>query len=265
MDKEELIASGLLELYVYGLLEEKENLEIKQMADEHEDVQKEIESIEKAVYHLTHATAPYLSAFNYEKIKSTLGVDSKIRTLPVQEKRKTSWVAYTGWAAAVAFAIGTYAYFDKYQNTVNSYEVVSTENNRLQKQMKFIENADSNKANIIKFITDRNTTEVALGGQTVDPSAFAHVYWNKETHQITVDASGLPEPPDGKVYQVWALTSLSPLTPKSIGLLDSFKDSDTKIFKVDDVDIAQGFGITLEPAGGSPTPTLEQLYTLGTI
>jgi hypothetical protein len=41
---------------------------------------------------------------------------------------------------------------------------------------------------------------------------FSKVYWNKETQVVYVDAVGLPEPPKGMVYQVWAL-KLNQLTP----------------------------------------------------
>lgn len=66
------------------------------------------------------------------------------------------------------------------------------------------------------------------------------------------------------VYQVWAL-KLNPLTPTSIGLLDNFDSNNQKIFAVDNAESAEAFGITLEPAGGSLTPTMEQLYTLGKV
>jgi hypothetical protein len=52
-------------------------------------------------------------------------------------------------------------------------------------------------------VRDVNNTVVALGGQAVAPESSAKVYWNKET-QVYVDAAGLPEPPKGMVYQVWA-------------------------------------------------------------
>jgi anti-sigma-K factor RskA len=47
--------------------------------------------------------------------------------------------------------------------------------------------------------------------------------------------------------------------------LVAFTDNDSKIFAVANTNGAQGFGITLEPKGGSPTPTMEQLYTLGKV
>jgi hypothetical protein len=67
--------------------------------------------------------------------------------------------------------------------------------------------------------------------------------------------------PKGMVYQVWAL-KLNPLTPTSIGLLDKFDDNNQRIFAVNNTGDAEAFAITLEPAGGSLNPTMEQLYTL---
>jgi hypothetical protein len=58
---------------------------------------------------------------------------------------------------------------------------------------------------------------------------------------VYVDASGLPEPPEGMVYQVWAL-KLDPLTPTSIGLLENFDKNDQKLFAVNNANEAQAFG-----------------------
>lgn len=103
-----------------------------------------------------------------------------------------------------------------------------------------------------------------LAGQAVYPEAYAKAYWNKNTNTVYLDLAGLPEPPEGKVYQVWSLT-LNPLTPTNLGTIDDFKTDDNKIFSLANTNKSEAFGITLEPAGGSLSPTLEQLYTLGVI
>jgi anti-sigma-K factor RskA len=123
-----------------------------------------------------------------------------------------------------------------------------------------------NRANetSLAVIRDSRNTVVALAGQTVAPESSAKVYWNKETQTVYVDASDLPKPPKGMVYQVWAL-KLTPLTPTSIGLLENFDANNQKMFAVNNTGEAEAFGITLEPAGGSLTPTMEQLYTLGKV
>ena len=79
-----------------------------------------------------------------------------------------------------------------------------------------------------------------------------------------MDAQGLPDPPPNTVYQVWSL-KLSPLTPTSLGIIDSFTTDENKIFEIKNANESEAFGITLEPAGGSATPTMEQLYTLGVV
>jgi len=48
-------------------------------------------------------------------------------------------------------------------------------------------------------------------------------------------------------------------------LLVDFKGNNSKVFAVDKTSGAEAFGITLEPAGGSASPTMEQLYTLGKV
>mgnify|MGYP003669932385 FL=1 len=60
-------------------------------------------------------------------------------------------------------------------------------------------------------------------------SSYDKAYWNKEEKKVHIDAKGLPEPPDGFVYQVWSL-KLNPLTPTSLGLLKDFKVDENKIF-----------------------------------
>jgi anti-sigma-K factor RskA len=50
-----------------------------------------------------------------------------------------------------------------------------------------------------------------------------------------------------------------------MGLLENFSEDENKIFALENPNQSQAFGITLEPAGGSETPTMEQLYTLGVV
>lgn len=60
MDFQQLIDSGLLELYVLGQTDEEENLLIEQLAAVHPEIVSEIDAISLALeqYALSHATAP---------------------------------------------------------------------------------------------------------------------------------------------------------------------------------------------------------------
>ena len=261
MTPNEYIESGSLELYVYGLLSDSENEEIAGMAKKHQEVDHEIIAIEKSIVNISTSFSPFLSVENFEKIKAKLDLKySKV----ISMETGTNRFRYLGWAAAAVLLIGIgYQYTN---NTKTQMQVVSIENEKVKLQEALVNSEIKYKQtqDALAVVRDVKNTVVTLGGQAVSPTSYAKVYYNKETQVVYVDAAGLPEPPDGKVYQVWAL-KLNPLTPTSIGLLSDFSKDSQKLFAVSKANGAEGFGITLEPAGGSLTPTMEQLYTLGKV
>lgn len=255
------IESGILELYVFGTLSESETQEVAQMAEKHPEIQEEIISIEKAVINLSYSMAPYLSAANYDRIRESL-IEKHGNVVDL--KPKTPISLFVGWAAAILLMIGIGWQYTQLDAAKNQIAIVETEKDTLAKELNLVKLNQSQTESMLAVVRDQNNTVVALGGQAVSPESKAKVYWNQATQTVYVDAAGLPEPPEGMVYQVWAL-KLNPLTPTSIGLLDNFKGNDSRLFAVSNASEAEAFGITLEPAGGSISPTLEQLYTLGKV
>jgi anti-sigma-K factor RskA len=262
MDTKQYIESGILELYVYGLLSETENGEVSQMAKEHPEIEEEIISIEKAIVNLSTSFSPFLSAENFEKIKAKLDLKySKV----IEMKPRNNWSQYVGWAAAVALLLGIGYQYTQLSETKNLVATVEKEKTNLQDTLVNLKLKNKQTLTALTVVRDTKNTVISLGGQAVSPKSYAKIYWNKETEVVYVDASGLPEPPEGMVYQIWSLKLAPQLTPTSIGLLSDFSSNTEKIFAVEKTGDAEAFGITLEPAGGSKTPTMEQLYTLGKV
>ncbi|RXM44666.1 anti-sigma factor domain-containing protein [Flavobacterium sp. YO64] len=262
MEAQEYIDSGILELYVYGLLTETENLEIAEMAKKSPEVEKEIISIEKAIVALSSSFSPFHSVANFEKIKARL----ELKHGKVVEMKPTSnWTQYVGWAAAALLLLGFGYQTLELTKTKEAITTVGTEKSKIEKEYAFLGEQNKEITKSLTIVRDIKNTGVTLGGQAVSPTSFAKVYWNKDTKTTYIDAAGLPEPPKGMVYQVWALKLSPVLTPTSIGLLSDFEGNSQKIFAVDRTNEAEAFGITLEPAGGSLTPTMTQLYTLGKV
>jgi anti-sigma-K factor RskA len=260
MNSREYIESGILELFVFGKLTEIENNEVLEMAKNNPEVQEEINAIESAVMNLSQSVAPHLSATNYEKIRIKLLEKNKV----IQLQPRKNYSQYMGWAAAAVFVLGFGLQFNKLNESNQTINKLSTEKSIMQESIVDLEFKKQDAESVLAIVRDNNNIQVVLGGQEVAPNAYAKAYYNKETKEVYIDASGLPAPPEGKVYQVWGL-KLDPLTPKNIGLLNDFTASNSKVFKVDKAEDAEAFGITLEPAGGSLSPTLEQLYTLGKV
>ena len=258
MDKQEYIDSGILELYVFGRLDEVEFNEVTKMAENDEDIKNEIISIEKAIINFSESVSPFLSSDNYEKIRKALMIKHGV----VEMKPKSNIFLYLGWAASILLLIGIGFQYKQLTDKETQIENIESQKSNLQKTVVDLELKNNESESVLAIVRDTSNVTVALAGQEVSPQSSAKVYWNKNTKAVHIDASGLPEPPEGMVYQVWAL-KLNPLTPTSIGLLDNFKGNSKKVFTVENANEAEAFGITLEPAGGSASPTLEQLYTLG--
>ena len=261
METKEYIESGILELYVYGLLSEAENEEVTTMAKNNPEINVEIIAIEKAIVALSSSFSPFHSVANFEKIKEKLELKhAKV----IELEPSKNWSQYLGWAAAILLLVGIGYQYNQLDQTNSQVVNTEIEKDKLEKEFNVLKLKNKANETSLAVVRDTKNTVVALGGQAVAPESFAKVYWNQDTKVVYVDASGLPEPPEGMVYQVWAL-KLDPLTPTSIGLLENFDKNDQKLFAVNNANEAQAFGITLEPKGGSLTPTMEQLYTLGKV
>ncbi len=261
MDIEKYIASGILELYVAGVLSEKENAEVHGYAQEYPEIKAEIEAIEAALLEVTEKASPGIYSNSFYLIKQKLG--KVIDLPPVVAVERTPWFGYIGWAAAVLFGAGMIWMYIENDRLKTDIQIVNDDRQTLEEQILEARDQMADTESILEELRDKNVTVVALGGQTVSPESYAKAYWNKAEQKVYIDAQGLPEPPPGYTYQVWSL-KLDPLTPTSVGLLD-FASNDNRLFELPNPNESEAFGITLEPEGGSETPTLEQLYTLGAI
>ncbi|MBU2902324.1 anti-sigma factor [Maribacter dokdonensis] len=261
MDVEKYIASGILELYVAGTLSEKENLEIANYAQEYPEIKKEIEEIEASILELSRKASP---GYHYSFKALMNRINGEVKVVDMNEKRSTPFLSYMGWAASILLAVGLFWMYQQNEDLKSNIEVVEKQNLDLEQQIADTDSSLEQTQELLNTLRDKNISVIPLGGQDVSPTSYAKAYWNKQEEKVFIDAKGLPEPPDGFVYQVWSL-KLSPLTPTSMGLLEDFATDENKVFALNNPNDSEAFGITLEPAGGSESPTLEQLYTLGVV
>lgn len=265
MNLNEYISSGILELYVYGALPEEESIEVTKELKKHPEILKEVEEIEDALTQLSTAAAPYNPEALLSSIQQKISDKNHSGVIdhPAKQK-KNNLVLYISWAASIALLIGLISVINQRNELRDNINSISATNAQLEEQIDEAQNDAEKTKQLLEVFRDKDIITVPLDGQQVAPEAYAAIHWDAETNQVYVDAKELPTPPEGKEYQVWSLT-LEPLTPTSIGLLSNFNQDDNKIFILENPNSSQAFGITLEPKGGSETPTMEQLYTLGVV
>jgi anti-sigma-K factor RskA len=260
MDIKAYIESGILELYVAGQLSEKENQDVYDLLQQHPELLQEVLEIESAVVKLTAAVSP--RANDFSSIREQLN-SSNTKVIPLQPK-KTNWISYTGWAASILLTAGFFWSLNNNKQLEENLQTVETEKQYLEIQIEDARTDLTATKTLLDAIRNKDILAVPLGGQGDYASTYAKVYWNKNDNTIYLDAEGLPDAPEGKVWQVWSLT-LNPLSPTNLGTIEDFNSDDNKIFAIANANESQAFGITLEPAGGSDSPTMEQLYTLGVV
>lgn len=264
MDIREYISSGILELYVAGVLTAEENLEVYRNAGQYPEIEAEIKEIEAAILALSKSASPRLSKNKgFRDVQQRIGYRKETKVVQFPE-RKSNWGAYMGWAASILFAVGLYWMYTENNKLKSDLEFTYEQNKVLEEQILLARESNEKSQELLATLRDKDISVIALAGQTISPESYAKAYWNRTENKVFIDAQGLPEPPEGMVYQVWSL-KLTPLTPTSLGLLDDFLRDENKIFALSNPNESEAFGITLEPAGGSESPTMDQLYSLGTV
>lgn len=256
---QEYLESGILELYVYGALTEAEREEVTRAIQEYPELKEEVEQIEDALRELSGAAAPY------DPQVLLLSLKSKLSQRPERKTRTyRNFTAIAGWAASIILLIGLFMMYDTNRDLNERLTSLEIEQSELKTQIVEAREDAEKTEQLLEALRSRNIEKVPLQGQDFAPTAYATAYWNKSRNLTYIDAQDLPAPPEGMVYQVWSL-KLNPLTPNSIGLLEDFEENSSRIFIVDNNYDSEAFGITLEPAGGSESPTLEKLMVLGTV
>lgn len=269
IDIQEYIESGVLELYVYGTLSEAESAEVSRLVALHPELKAEVEQIETALLQLTSAAAPSTPS-GFERIQSKIQSTNGSDVIPLSRKpikqisKRTIFISSLGWVATILLLVALGYQFSEGEKLEDKITTLEREQILQQAKTDMAEEELVKATEMLDILRTKDIISVPLGAQQVAPEAYASIYWNKETDKAYVDVRGLPTPPEGKVYQLWSLT-LDPLTPTSMAVLDQYDTNGTQLFEVDNPNASEAFGITLEPEGGSASPTLEQLYVLGVV
>lgn len=262
MNKEEIISSGLLELYATGLATEFERSQVLDAISQHDEVADELTRIEKSLelYAFTLGVPPAERAKT--ELINNLFTTSSAPVLDLPRHTNTpvysispvwKWVAAASIILLIGSAILNMKYYSEAQTNLTAK--LEAENSLAIKEQQ-VDQMNQN----INVIQSKYSEPVALHGLPAAPEAAAKIFWMKNTGDVYVDASNLPAAPMGKQYQLWAIVDGKPVDGGMI--LKSKKGNIYEIQKMKSFGSAQAFAITLETEGGNPTPKGE-MYVMG--
>lgn len=244
-----------------GLTSANETAEVEVWAKQYPEVAVEIEAIQSGLeaYAQTHAITP--GAPVKEKIfasiintgKATPVVDLKTPDANHAKVYSISSAWKYAAAASVILLVGSlilnYTFYNKYQSANNELASTQTE---LQQQ-KDMADAMKKESDVIG---DKNAKPFILAGMPDVPNADARIYWMKNTGDVYIDPSNLPQPEKGKQYQFWAIVDGVPVSGGMINTNIEIDGKKVRLQKMKSFGSAQAFAVSLEDAGPEkPAPT----------
>ncbi len=273
MNIAEYIASGILEAYVMGALPPNEMREVADNVAQYPELAAEVAAIEAALVEYSAGPLPDgLEDKIWEAIqmtKANAGLADTAATAPAgrtisfqpEYRRPRQWqlaAAVAGLAASVALNIYLWSLGNR--NTAESAALASRMDSLATQQKQLALQVDKyQKAK--EMMADTAMQTIVMHTVLKGHPMAATLFWSKERAVAYVSVDGLPSPPPGMQYQLWAIMDGKPV---DMGVLPNDMANTPSIMKVGKpVTGGQAFAISLEKSGGSPTPTMENIYVMG--
>ena len=258
MDIKNYISSGIIEAYVTGTssVEEssilecvmKNNAEVKAAVFEAQQIFEQL-ATSQAIQPPTHLEATIRSKIEFENLES-----SQAKIIPLNQKRTTDQLSmnFPMWMKAASVAVLFGLGYLGYEVGSKSAQLEKIAKNNIELSTK-VSNLEQMNSMVM------NSKKIELKGVENHPDMLADVYWHT-SKKVFLEIKNLPAAPTGKQYQLWAIVDGKPI---DMGMYDPKNKSKVQAMK--SVEIPQAFAITLEKEGGNPTPTMEEMYMMGTI
>jgi len=263
MNVQELISSGKLELYVAGTLSEREMGDVAAYAQDYPEVALEIEKIERAM--LDFLSPVEFELESKEKERQINQIFEKIHEQESEEKRITplfriSKLAVAAITIGLVIMTGASIWFGmQNKNLVGEMAALKDNQQKLeQENQQFLGHYTQMQQQFTvmrNILTKRVELKTVQGSKLTGLDNYMLVYWNPATKKLLLADANLPDLTKDQQYQLWALYDGKPV---DAGVFD-YKDKNINVSFQKDIPNAQAFAVTVEPKGGSKTPTLSNL------
>jgi anti-sigma-K factor RskA len=163
--------------------------------------------------------------------------------------RRTKWATFTPWAIAAALAIAC---------SILGYRV-SSMNDALDGESRLVSNLAakaSHAQQVLEVLNAPDAQRVTLTTTKTPPAPVAHTVYLAERGALVMEASHLNPVPPGKTYELWVIPA-SGAAPVPAGTFTPNAEGYASVVlpTLPAGVAAKAFGITIEKAGGSSTPT----------
>ena len=189
--------------------------------------------------------------------RSSMQARSPLPFAPKAERRSFS-ASRLALAASVTVAIGASFYALALRSEITSLRdsvaTTAVEATRLRGELAQLRRNWVEVTRAMDVLKAPDMLKVDLKGQANMPGAAGRAFWSR-TAGLMFTADRLPALPAGRVYQLWTITGT---TATGAGTFTPDAQGAASVTAVvpPGAPVPDAFGVTIEPAGGSTTPTM---------
>lgn len=244
----EVRESGNLELYVMGLLDEKATFEIEKAINRFPELTKDIQAIEFSLYQYAKTTSVNPSPELKSKILKSVSSQNNSGS----SGSSSGSLFLNALGILSLFALATLGYL--YLNSSSDFEELEQEYQALLENCDSIQQSHTLELEFLREMQNPNRQIALLNATEKYPQTALNFVVNTENETAYIQTINMPELSADQSFQLWSLKEgIDPIP------LDVFEISDDGILKVQYEEGTQNYAITIEPRGGSETPTLDDL------
>lgn len=285
MNIQAYIQSGVIESYVLDMAEPEDVAELLRLSHLHPEVADAIRACEGWLRSTAAAGAVPASADIRQKLFGTLQDEFTAPVPPFQAVHTTAPPAQAAQAHAPADEVILHArrgnarlrllaaaavilflasaginlyLYKQYRKAARDNTALLNERNTMLADNNTYRTRLTTLYRNMQMMTEAGMLKVALSGVPGKEGNLVTLYWDTQKKDVYLITNKLPPAPDGSQYQLWALVNGKPV---NAGVLEDCEG----LCRLQAVQEAQAFAITLEKAGGSKSPTLDQLFVMGNV
>ncbi len=275
MNTRDYIESGILEEYVLGAASSQEKQEVECLSKVYPEVRAELVRLEETIeqYAMLHQIPAPARLKNDIFAQMTFGPATGTQTVadsqetyvrPLSSAAAEGPVGTTGtvrpmWAMMAVAASVLLAMFGGWA----AYQMseARTQNEQLAAEVSDLSQRTEYNEALAAHYRNPDTKVVRMPGLDKAPASSVVALLNQKTNEVVLDVQNLPAAPTGKQYQLWTIVDGKPV---DMGMLDPVFSNRLLRMKTSSPNAA-AFAITLEKEGGSPSPTMEEMYVMGKV
>lgn len=259
MDRKKILEEGFLELYILGSLSEKEEAQLEAILVKDAELREQLSDLEADFEQIALENAVEPPARIKERLRSILDSETSSNEftkdkIPQSNNTVLSTRLLVAASLAALFALGSFWLYLQWQTSLNDFRTLEVQTVELQERISEMERKYESTRERYITISDPETIPFYLVGNQISPGSKAVAYVNHEDRIVVVNGLGLKPLAKGQIYQMWADVEGEMI---NMGLVPPEQDYVALRY----IDKAESLNITIEPAGGSEHPTVENLIS----